>query len=1330
MEQNYYLGLDVGTSSVGWAVTNENYEIIRKGGKSLWGVRLFNEAKTAKDRRIFRSARRRNRRKKWRINILQEIFAEEINKVDPGFFLRMKESKYFPEDKKDIEGNCPTLPYSLFVDNDFTDKDYHKKYPTIYHLRYELLNKKEMSDIRLVYLALHHILKHRGHFLFSGSIQNIKNFDNVFKQFIEKLETEDVDVDFATLNDNKEIIKKVLSDRNLTRSKKKQMLIKELNLKTKSEKELLSLISGCKTKINEIFDGEIEDFEKISVSFADSGYDEKEEELKTYLNEKYSVIEMAKTIYDWSSLVFMLGESESISEAKIRIYVKHKKDLFYLKKVVKKHLTKEEYDNVFVNTKDDLNNYCAYIGMTKKNGRKLSIQQSSCSYENFRKFLKNNVINKIKDDEITNYILDELEKETFLPKQVVNENSVIPNQLHFFELVKILDNLKDKSEFIKENYDKIIKIFSFRIPYYVGPLNDYHSEKFSWIVREKGRILPWNFEEKVDVEKSAEKFIKKMTNKCTYLIGEDVLPKDSLLYNKFMVLNELNNVCIDGQRLSVSLKQKIYNDLFLKNRKVTIKKLKNYLVKEGLFSKDIKITGIDLDFKASLSSYHDFKEKFSGVELTDQQKENIIINVVLFGEDKKLLSKRMKKMFPNLSDNQFKTICSLKYNGWGRLSKKFLEELNCVFEETGEVINIIDSLWNTDKNLMQLLSKDFSFLQKIEEHNKQFMQDELTYQTVNDLYVSPSVKRPIWQTILLIREIEKIMGFAPKRVFVEMAREKQESKRTVSRKSTLELLYKNCKNEEKEIIKHLESNSDAELRGDKLYLFYTQKGRCMYSQERIDFNNLWDKNIYDVDHIYPQSKVTDDSLDNRVLVKRVLNKEKGDVYPIKQEIRDKMIGFWKSLLDGGFISKEKYYRLTRNTPFSINELEGFINRQLVETRQSTKAIAEIITRTCKDSEVVYSKAMNVSIFRHKYSFTKLRDLNDLHHAKDAYLNIVVGNVYFVKFTRNASYYIKKHTNETYNLEKIFDHDVKNNKETAWNKDSISIVKNFYKRNDILITRKSFTNSGGFFDQLIVKKGKGQIPIKSSDSRLSDISKYGGYNKASGSHFALVESLDKKNKLIRTLESIPVYLTKNLKNDLLLKYFSENCDLKKPRILLNNIKIDSLIEVNGFRSWISGRSNNSILIKNAHQLLISDSETKVLKAIVKFKNNFKKNKDANFSLNDQEILTDENLLKLYDCFLNKIKNTVYNKKFDVQIKKLESGKEIFVQLDKKEKCLVLEEILHFFQCNSCLSNLSLIGQSANAGVLSINKKLNEDSKIFLINQSITGLYEVKIDLLKI
>ena len=48
-----------------------------------------------------------------------------------------------------------------------------------------------------------------------------------------------------------------------------------------------------------------------------------------------------------------------------------------------------------------------------------------------------------------------------------------------------------------------------------------------------------------------------MTNKCTYLINEDVMPKQSLLYSKFCVLNELNNLRINEKSLAKDTKKLI-----------------------------------------------------------------------------------------------------------------------------------------------------------------------------------------------------------------------------------------------------------------------------------------------------------------------------------------------------------------------------------------------------------------------------------------------------------------------------------------------------------------------------------------------------------------------------------------------------------------------------------------------------------------------------------------------------------------------------------------------------------------------------------------------------
>lgn len=52
---DYYLGLDMGTDSVGWAVTDMDYRIPKFKGNAMWGVRLFDESNTAEERGCFAS---------------------------------------------------------------------------------------------------------------------------------------------------------------------------------------------------------------------------------------------------------------------------------------------------------------------------------------------------------------------------------------------------------------------------------------------------------------------------------------------------------------------------------------------------------------------------------------------------------------------------------------------------------------------------------------------------------------------------------------------------------------------------------------------------------------------------------------------------------------------------------------------------------------------------------------------------------------------------------------------------------------------------------------------------------------------------------------------------------------------------------------------------------------------------------------------------------------------------------------------------------------------------------------------------------------------------
>ena len=159
---DYNIGLDMGTNSVGWAVTDGAGQLTYFKGKPTWGSRLFDAAETAASARVPRGQRRRYVRRRWRLDLLQGLFEEEMTRVDPEFFIRLSQSRLLKEDRK--EGHA-YYRWPLFNDSDFTETDYYEKFPTIYHLRKWLMETDERADIRLIYLACHNIVKHRGNFL-------------------------------------------------------------------------------------------------------------------------------------------------------------------------------------------------------------------------------------------------------------------------------------------------------------------------------------------------------------------------------------------------------------------------------------------------------------------------------------------------------------------------------------------------------------------------------------------------------------------------------------------------------------------------------------------------------------------------------------------------------------------------------------------------------------------------------------------------------------------------------------------------------------------------------------------------------------------------------------------------------------------------------------------------------------------------------------------------------------------------------------------------------------------------------------------------------------
>lgn len=1008
MNKEYTLGIDIGTNSIGWAVVDQNYDLVKKLGHCLWGVRLFEESKSALERRTFRCARRRLQRRKVRIELLRSIFNEEINNIDSNFFRRLDESFYKLDDKTI---NCN----DLFAKG-MTNKEYYKKFPTIWHLRSYLLKTDEKIDIRLVYLAIHHIIKYRGNFLIEGEfkkddlkvvLEQFKRINEELKELRNKFTSLEEDGDFEgninyllTKEFDENLINEIIDvlRSNKTKNDKKVELNKlfavEIDGKvinnTAYNQLVIPLLLGNTINLQSLTIvkeyGIEHDKDKAKLTLDDENLETNMNQAATEFYEIKELINTAlhiKSIKDYAYLLNFYGDSNFLSEAMISKYNEHHEQLSEFKDFIKCYIP-DKYNEIFRKYDEKLCNYPHYVGMNNVNKQKKNF--SHCTRIDFYKYIKGILENvtveeaKVKKEEYLKLI----ENNNFLVRTNSSENASFPKQLHLTELKIMLDKqakyypfLLEKSDNIT-NLDKIISIFNYKRPYYYGPLKN--ESEYSWVVKkEDKKIYPWNINEVVDEDETAKKFIERMQNKCSYLKGPNdyCLPKESIIFSKYSVFSYINKIKINGVNIDNKTKLDIYNNIFLTVPKPTQVMIKKYLAN----TKNVKaddISGID-QCNCSMKSYLKFKDIFKD-EFNDKIEiiENIIKDIVVF-EDKKILERRLKTIY-NLDEEKIKRIKGLDYKKYGRLCKNLLVNLPLTNKETGQKYRgILDVMENTTLNLQEILfSPIYEGNKAVDEYNKNYVlnteTDLMTFIDEN-LTISPIYTRALVQTYKLIEEIEDILGQKIDYYVVECTRTHEKSGVKKSRYEDIKNLYKECLKLAKEenfdvdltkLSNELEKYKEVVNKADKYYFYFTQLGKDMYTLKNIDITELGSQNKkYDIDHILPQSKIKDDSISNRVLVEKAYNHNKTNNFIFEAiNLTPRHYTFYKMLLEKGLITRKKYNLLTMKE-LDEKTLEGFVNRQKVATDQAVKSVITLLKlyKNVDPEHIIYSKASVVSQFR-------------------------------------------------------------------------------------------------------------------------------------------------------------------------------------------------------------------------------------------------------------------------------------------------------------------------------------------------------------------------------
>ena len=103
-------------------------------------------------------------------------------------------------------------------------------------------------------------------------------------------------------------------------------------------------------------------------------------------------------------------------------------------------------------------------------------------------------------------------------------------------------------------------------------------------------------------------------------------------------------------------------------------------------------------------------------------------------------------------------------------------------------------------------------------------------------------------------------------------------------------------------------------------------------------------------------------------------------------------------------------------------------------------------------------------------------------------------------------------------------------------------------------------------------------------------------------------------------------------------------------------------------------------------------------------------------------------ELYKILTDKFINTVYRKRPANQVDNLVKNESVFEKLQLCDKAKIINEIITMLRCDiATTADLKLIKGSTNAGNIAMSKSTVGKSRLILINQSVTGLFENRIKL---
>lgn len=583
------------------------------------------------------------------------------------------------------------------------------------------------------------------------------------------------------------------------------------------------------------------------------------------------------------------------------------------------------------------------------------------------------------ENAMQNEYICQLQYKTFLTKNKVRgiENRH-RNKNYLKELAKLLDI---QSMF----YPEVVKIrsaieiiYNSKREYYQGPGSKKSPSPYGqYRYNKDGQV------EKVNL-------IDMMRGTCTYYPEEKRIAKHSYTACLFNLLNDLNNLSLNNERITAEQKQELISNYIDQGQNIN---LINIAKVTGIKRESISGYRIDKSDKPLFTEFKGYKNILKELKNNNLPADFIIGNIKLVDAIMEILTKEkdVEKIKQDLVKQLYLDIDTAavisKVSGiseYHSLSAKAIQ-------------NILPDLWATSKNQMQLFSEAGMVVAK----DQKLAGDKISMD-IENWVVSPVVKRSVHETIKVINALRDFLRKKHSTEFAEIVIEMAREKNTEDRKDFEKKMQKDNEVKNNTIRALIENQKISGEDFNKFRLLIEQQYKCAYSLQAITPADILAGKT-EIDHIIPLSLSFDDSQANKVLVFVRENQNKGQRTPqqyLKSGAGKATFEEFRTWVGATFPNNQRKRANLLYDGDPQKDLSGFIHRNLVDTRYASREILNLLQGYFKtnnlSTKVSVINGSFTSFFRKKAKLSKNRNETFAHHAQDALIVAGLSNSNLIK----------------------------------------------------------------------------------------------------------------------------------------------------------------------------------------------------------------------------------------------------------------------------------------------------------------------------------------------